>query len=80
MVEVAEGGETLTIREQAGTCCGFIPNCIKKTHNMAREEGTCWGVKHSYKGRLMGKTVCLEIVSDTEMRHLTTDGLMTMTR
>ena len=79
-VEVHEGGDSLTIVEQNGVCCGFVPNCIRKRHNMKKESGTCWGITYSYKGRLGGKTVAIEIVSPTKIRHLTTDGLMILTR
>ena len=79
-VEVDPGGESLSMVEQSGKCCGFLPNCILKTHHMQREKGEIYGIQYSYKGRLGGKVVCLEITSNTSMRHLTTDGLMTMTR
>ena len=80
LVEVAEDGKSLTIKEQKGQCCGCIPNCIMKTYKMKQESGKIFGINYTYKGRLGGKTVCLEIISPTKMRHLTTDGLMTLTR
>jgi len=80
-IDVADDRESLLIVEQPGSlCCGCIPNCIRKTHHMKRESGTCWGIQYSYKGKLGGKTVCIEVVSPTEIKHMTTDGLMTMTR
>ena len=80
LVEVADDQKTLTIKEQTGQCCGCIPNCIKKTHKMKQESGTTWGMSYTYKGRLGGKTVALGIVSENKMNHMTTDGLMTLTR
>ena len=80
-IEVQEGGEAITIVEQPGSyCCGCVPNCIRKRHKMKREAGSSWGVNYQYKGKLGGKTVCIEIVSATKIKHLTTDGLMIMTR
>ena len=80
VVEVAADGETLTITEQEGHCCGCLPNCIKKKHAMKRESGKVWGINYTWKGRYYGKTVALEIVSSSRMRHLRTDGLMVLTR
>ncbi len=79
-VDVADDGESLTIAERSSTCCGCVPNCIKKKHRMQKESGSLLGINYTYKGTYCCKTVCLEIVSSTKMKHLTTDGLMIMTR
>ena len=70
-----EKWDAITIKEQPGAgCCGCIPNPCLKTHKMTRT-GEC-----EWKGRLGGKTIALRKTSDAELRHMTTDGPMIMTR
>ena len=72
---VREDGDTLTVTEQPGAkCCGFVPNCFRKTHRMQAAGANEW------RGRLGGKNIKLVKVSDTELEHQTTDGMMQLTR
>lgn len=47
---------------------------------MQKESGASWGINYSYRGRLGGKDVFIEVVSENETKHVTTDGLMIMRR
>ena len=67
--------EEIKVVEQPGAhCCGCVPNLCRKTHKMKRTGDDEW------KGRLGGKTIALSKTTDNELRHITTDGLMIMTR
>ena len=72
---VGEGWDEITVVEQPGAgCCGCVPNPCRKTHKMKRTADDEW------KGRLGGKPIMLSKTSDKELRHMTTDGPMVMTR
>ena len=69
-----EDGDHLTVTELKGTCCGCLPNCIKKTHNMKKVGPNRW------EGRKGFKPIYVEIKSPNELEHLTTDGMCRLTR
>ncbi|CAD7935489.1 unnamed protein product [Amoebophrya sp. A120] len=68
----------ITISEQSGVCCGCCPNLCAKSgslaHKMDKKGENYW------EGRLGGKTISLQVITETELRHLTTDGMCTLTR
>ena len=65
----------IIVKEQPGSkCCGCVPNCFLKTHEMQKKG------ENQYAGRLCGKPIGLTQESDTVCRHFTTDGPMKMTR
>mmetsp|Transcript_19388 Transcript_19388/g.29167 ORF Transcript_19388/g.29167 Transcript_19388/m.29167 type:complete len:111 (-) Transcript_19388:193-525(-) len=69
--------DELTATEQRGSkCCGFVPNCFLKTHRMKKVRDGHW------EGTLGYKKVSITQVPDNpnQLRHVTTDGLMTLTR
>jgi hypothetical protein len=71
----SESSDEITIVEQPGSgCCGFIPNCFRKTHHMTKAGEGIW------KGRLGFKNISLTVRDDGTLAHMTTDGPMTMTR
>ena len=74
--EISEiGHDQLTVKEKPGAhCCFFVPNCILKTHHMEKVEENKW------QGTSGCKTVSITKISDTELAHMTTDGLCTLTR
>ena len=73
--EITQNGDKLTIVEQPGAhCCFCVPNCFLKTHNLTRTGERKW------EGTLCMKPVWIEKVSETELKHMTTDGLFTLTR
>lgn len=72
---VTAEGDALTVAEQPGSgCCGCVPNCILKTHRLSRASEREW------RGTLCYKPVGITVKSDDELSHMTTDGLMVMTR
>ena len=80
-VAVAEDKGPHTVAEQ--NClffCGCVPNCIGKAHKMGRWESRACGRDYAYTGRHGGKLVFLNIVSEAEMKHMATNGLLTITR
>ena len=69
------GDEEITVTEQPGAaCCGGVPNCFLKTHNMTKSGEGEW------KGTKGFKPIKLTRTSDSELYHITTDGPMRMTR
>ena len=73
--EIAESGDELTVTEQAGSkCCGCVPNCFRKTHNMTKISEGVW------QGKLGFKKISLTVRGPNDLAHMTTDGAMTMTR
>jgi len=74
-IEMSEGDEKLTITEQKGAkCCFCVPNLFLKSHFMEKSGENTW------EGRLGFKKIAITKVSDDELDHLTTDGMMKMTR
>ena len=74
-VTPVDGWDEIKVEEQAGAkCCGCVPNCFLKTHEMQKSG------ENQYSGRLCGKPIGLTQESDTVCRHFTTDGPMKMTR
>ena len=67
--------ENIIVKEQPGAkCLGGIPNCILKESKMKKtSEGT-------YKGTSGFKPISLEVRSDNELYHVTTDGPRVMKR
>lgn len=66
---------SLTITEQWGArCCGCVPNPVPKTHKMQKDGPGGWS------GTKGCKPIFLKKVSEHELRHMTTDGMMTMLR
>ena len=73
--EIAENGDDIIVKERPGSyCCLFIPNCFPKKHYMKKTEENKW------QGSSGCKTVSITRISDTQLEHLTTDGLCTLTR
>jgi hypothetical protein len=67
--------DTLTAVEQPGTfCCWIVPNCCRKVHIMEKKQDGVW------EGQLGCTTISITVVSDGELKHLTTDGYFTLTR
>ena len=72
---LGDSWEQIKVVEQPGAhCCGCVPNPCRKTHKMKRTGDDEW------KGRLGGKPIALSKTTDKELRHMTTDGPMIMTR
>ena len=67
--------DNIVVTEQMGAkCCGGVPNCFLKTHNMKKSgEGTWSGTKGF-------KPIKLEVRSNNELYHVTTQGPMIMKR
>ena len=65
----------IVVKEQPGSrCCMVVPNLFLKTHNLKKVEEGKW------EGKLGFKPIRLEVKSDKELYHLTTDGPLIMTR
>ena len=74
-VTPVDGWDEITVEEQPGAnCCGGVPNCFRKAHRMKKSGVDEW------KGRLGCKPISLKKVSEKELKHVTTDGPMVMTR
>ena len=90
-VNLLEEGEEAIIEEQCGSyCLGCVSNCVPKrgcfSHQMEKVQTTTFTTTGAYaegsrwEGRLCGKPMKLTKVSDTELKSLTTEGPMRMTR
>mmetsp|Transcript_45379 Transcript_45379/g.113782 ORF Transcript_45379/g.113782 Transcript_45379/m.113782 type:complete len:116 (+) Transcript_45379:122-469(+) len=72
---ITESGDEVVAKEQPGSkCCFFVPNPFPKTHRMKQAEPGKW------EGSLGWKKISLTRVSDTELRHWTTDGPFVLRR